>query len=71
VIRAMGVAAERMKNHADKALVPAVTDRQENLINRQIYVLNEIPADKLSPTFHGPYKFLEESNDTVKFRNEQ
>jgi hypothetical protein len=71
VIRAMGVAVERMKNHADKALFPAVTDRQENIINGKLYVLNEIPAKKLSPTFHGPYKVLEESNDTVKFRTEQ
>jgi hypothetical protein len=36
----MGVAAERMRKHADKAVVTAVTD---SLLNRQIYVRNEIP----------------------------
>jgi hypothetical protein len=30
-----------------------------------------IPANKLSPKFHGLYKVLKEGNDTVKFRNEQ
>jgi hypothetical protein len=37
----MGVAAERMRKHADKAVVTAVTD---SLLNRQIYVRNEIPS---------------------------
>jgi hypothetical protein len=68
VKKAIGIAANRMKQYADKSVLPTST---ESLLGQMIYVRNEVPANKLSPKFKGPYNVIEEFHDTCVYRDEQ
>jgi RNase H-like domain found in reverse transcriptase/Integrase zinc binding domain/Integrase core domain len=67
VRKSIGIASTRMKQYADKSVLPTST---ESFLGKMIYVRNEVKANKLSPKFKGPYKVTEETQDTGTYRDE-